>query len=184
MTETRIRWEPTKHGGWTGHVGTRAGTDWLFQIWSAAAVGGDWQLDSTLPGHFGQHSRADDPATLKADAEFMLEEFVAFLGAVFPDEPGTMFADVMDQEAFCAQFAPGRRVRFEHPDAGYPADQKMAAAFLTPGGVYIIVWADIGRSSTRVALAGVDTRGQGFNSALFEPVDDQEPASSAPGTEG
>lgn len=86
MTDTeRIRWEPTQYGGFTGHVGTLADTNWLFQIWSAASVGGDWQLDSTLPGRFGQHSRADDPATLKADAEFMLEEFVSSLGASFPD---------------------------------------------------------------------------------------------------
>lgn len=89
MTEIkRIRWEPTECGGWTGHVGTRPETDWLFQIWSAAAVGGDWQLDSTLPGRFGQFSRADAPATLKAEAERWLEEFISSLGAIFPDEPG------------------------------------------------------------------------------------------------
>lgn len=85
----RIRWEPTKYGGWTGHVGARPETGWLFQIWNAAPVGGDWQLDSNLPGHFGQHFRDDDPATLKADAEVQLAEFVSSLGAIFPDAPAT-----------------------------------------------------------------------------------------------
>ena len=88
MTETkRIRWEPTKYGGWTGHAGTLADTNWLFQIWNAASVGGKWQLDSTLPGQFGYHPPGDDIETLKADAEFLLAEFVSSLGAVFPAEP-------------------------------------------------------------------------------------------------
>lgn len=83
--------------------------------------------------------------------------------------------------AFEALYAPGRRVRFAHPDAGYPADQQMAAGLLTPGEVYVIEWSDIGFSSSRLALAGVESHGQGFNSVLFEPVDDQDtaPAPSA-----
>ncbi len=183
MTETaRIRWEPTQHGGFTGHVGTRAETGWLFQIWSAASVGGDWQLDSTLPGHFGQHSRADDPATLKADAEFLLSEFVSSLGAVFPedeDEDDAIFDERPTGEAFEALYAPGRRVRFDHPDGGWDGDQQMAAALLTPGEVYTIAWSDIGFSKTRLGLAGVETRGQGFNSVLFEPVEDETAALAA-----
>ena len=86
-------------------------------------------------------------------------------------------------KAFEALYAPGRRVRFAHPDGGYPADQKMAAAFLTPGEVYTIAWSDIGFSSTRLGLAGIEDRRQGFNSMLFETVDDADPAPSAAGTE-
>jgi hypothetical protein len=55
----------------------------------------------------------------------------------------------------------------------------MAARFLTPGEVYVIEQADIGSASTRLLLAGIDTHGQGFNSVLFEPVDDQETAVAA-----
>ena len=51
----------------------------------------------------------------------------------------------------------------------------MAARLLTPGEVYTIEWSDVGSSSTRLRLAGIETRGQGFNSVLFEPVPD-EPA--------
>jgi hypothetical protein len=85
MTETtRIRWEPTKYGGWTGHVGTRAEESWLFQIWNAASVGGKWQLDSTLPGQF--HSTVSAaPDELKAEAERLLAGFVSSLGAFFPE---------------------------------------------------------------------------------------------------
>jgi len=67
---------------------------------------------------------------------------------------------------------PGRRVRFDYPHGGYPADQKMAAAFLTPGEVYVIAWSDVGFASTRLGLAGIETNGQGFNSVLFEPVEE------------
>jgi hypothetical protein len=77
--------------------------------------------------------------------------------------------------AFAALYAPGRRVRFDHPDYGYQADQEMAAKLLTPGEVYTIEWSDVGFTSTRIALAGVESHGQGFNSVLFETVDD-EPA--------
>ena len=88
MTETkRIRWEPTGHVGWTGHVGTLA--DWPFQIWDAASVGGGWQLDSSLPGHWRRTgTTSTDPDELKAEAERWLEEFVTSLGAVFPAGPG------------------------------------------------------------------------------------------------
>ena len=152
MTGTgRIRWEPTGYGGWTGHVGTRPETDWLFQIWSAASVGGDWQLDSTLPGHFGQTSRADDPATLKADAEFLLAEFVSSLGATFGEDACEFpHEDDMPLEV---RFAAGTRVRFAHPDAGYPGEAEVAMKALTPGRVYTIAWADISQSRTDLNLA-------------------------------
>jgi hypothetical protein len=83
-------------------------------------------------------------------------------------------------EAFEALYAPGRRVRFTRPDGGYPADQEMAAALLTPGETYTIDWSDVGFTSTRIALAGVDSRGQGFNSVLFESVDEPEPVPQQP----
>lgn len=81
----RIRWEPTKYGGWTGHVGTAG--DFLFQVWLADTAAGGWQLDSTLPGQFGSgwHRCDTDPEKLKADAEEWLERFVSSLGAVFGD---------------------------------------------------------------------------------------------------
>jgi hypothetical protein len=87
-------------------------------------------------------------------------------------ETGTVFAEVEDEETFRAQFEPGRRVRFEHPDRGHDIDQETAAALLTPGEVYTIEWSAVGQSSSRLGLAGVDAHGQGFNSVLFEPVDE------------
>jgi hypothetical protein len=102
-------------------------------------------------------------------------------------EPAAMFADVTDEEAFeeqfRAQFAPGRRVRFAHADHGYPADQEMAAGLLILGEVYTLAWSAIGFSSSRLGLAGIESRGMGFNSVLFEPVDDQEAAKAALGTD-
>lgn len=90
------------------------------------------------------------------------------------------WSDDYEGEPIEVLFAPGRRVRFERPDGGYPADQEMAAAFLTPGEVYTVAWSDIGSSSSRIALAGIETRGQGFNSVLFEPAGDEEPVPSRP----
>jgi hypothetical protein len=78
----RIRWEPTQYGGWTGHVGALAAETWLFQVWNAASVGGEWQLDSTLPGNFNR-AVGTDPDDLKAEAERLLAGFVASLGASF-----------------------------------------------------------------------------------------------------
>ncbi len=87
MTETtaRIRWEPTKYGGWTGGTGTLDG--WLFQVWKAPAPVGPWRLESNLPGNFWRTKDDDDPDELKAEAERWLEEFVTSLGASFPDKP-------------------------------------------------------------------------------------------------
>jgi hypothetical protein len=86
--------------------------------------------------------------------------------------------------AFEALYAPGRRVRFDHPDYGYPADQEQAAALLTPGETYTIDWSDVGFTSTRISVAGVDSRGQGFNSVLFErsPTRTGTPTGCAPTT--
>ena len=184
MTETtaRIRWEPTKYGGWTGHVGTIDG--FVFQVWKPAPLGEEpWRLESNLPGDFGRITVNADPDWLKAEAERWLGEFVTSLGASFEaedDDDSAEWDDMEYEEAFRARNAPGRRVRYTHPDHGYPADQKMAADLLTPGGIYVIAWSDIGFSSTRLGLAGIESRGQGFNSVLFESVDDPEPVPPHP----
>lgn len=106
---------------------------------------------------------------------------VSSLGAVFPEEEYEF--EEFDEARFRAQYAPGRRVRFTHPDNGYEGDQRMAAAHLTPGEVYTIAWSSIGQSSTLLGLAEVETHGQGFNSVLFEPADDEEAAVTAAGEE-
>ena len=81
MSETkRIRWEPTEHGGFTGHVGTLE--EWAFQIYKPDSEGQQWLLTA---GNL-RSRQADDPAALKAEAEHWLEGFVSSLGAVFPDE--------------------------------------------------------------------------------------------------
>jgi hypothetical protein len=84
MTE-RIRWEPTKYGGWTGHVGTLE--PWLFQIWHANDEGGPWRLDSALLGQFGRHLDNGKPDILKTEAEGWLTEFIASLDASFEPVP-------------------------------------------------------------------------------------------------
>jgi hypothetical protein len=84
-TTTRIRWEPTKYGGWTGHVGTLEGH--AFQVWETPADTGvgPWRLESSLPGNFWRKLDGTDPGELKGVAEAWLAEFVTSLGAVFPD---------------------------------------------------------------------------------------------------
>jgi hypothetical protein len=81
-TTGRIRWEPTKYGGWTGHVGTIK--QFVFQVWKPAEDK-PWQLESNLPGHFGHISTSADPDKLKRRAEDWLSGFVSSLGAVFPE---------------------------------------------------------------------------------------------------
>ena len=100
MTETtaRIRWEPTKYGGWTGGTGTLDG--WLFQVWKAPAPVGPWRLESGLPGNFWRIEDGDDPDELKAEAERWLAGFVASLGAVFlEDDDSAEWDDMEDEEA-------------------------------------------------------------------------------------
>jgi hypothetical protein len=84
MTETtaRIRWEPTKYGGWTGHVGTLE--PWPFRIHKPVLAGQRWMLTATLPGALDD-VRAGTPDDLKAEAEGWLAGFVSSIGAVFPD---------------------------------------------------------------------------------------------------
>ena len=82
MTETRIRWQPTKYGGFTGHVGTLE--TWAFQIHQPVFAGQGWVLTATFPGALDD-VRPGTPEKLKAEAERWLAGFVASLGAVFPD---------------------------------------------------------------------------------------------------
>ena len=79
MTETRIRWEPTGYGGWTGHVGEAK--PWLFQIWKSFPGAKNWILSSVLPGQFGARDYDEDPEALKLNAGSS-RSFVASLGAI------------------------------------------------------------------------------------------------------
>jgi len=89
MNSSRIRWEPTKYGGWTGHTGTLE--SWVFQVWQSNSdhgdvVLGEWELMTQLPVAVPRDGlRHDyDPDKLKAEAERWLEEFAASIGAAFP----------------------------------------------------------------------------------------------------
>jgi len=63
MTE-RIRWEPAKYGGWTGHTGTME--TWAFQVWKPDPdFDKEWRLDSVLPGQFAWHLRGKPEALKK-----------------------------------------------------------------------------------------------------------------------
>ena len=169
MTETRIRWSDDGTEGYVGTVSQR-----IFTLYPPQD-GGEWMMTAALPGFNGRIKYRGTPEELHPDAERWLSEFTVSIGASFPAETAETFAIRPVGKAFEALYAPGRRVRFEHPDKGYPVNQEMAARFLTPGEVYTIEWSDVGSSSTRLRLAGIETRGQGFNSVLFEPVPD-EPA--------
>ena len=96
MTETtaRIRWHEEYPGTFYGRVGTLE--SWGFELWQSPGdcgdyVLGDWVL--TAPFIFadrrlmnGRYTLSDrDPEKLNADAERLLGEFTASLGAVFPD---------------------------------------------------------------------------------------------------
>ena len=93
MTETtaRIRWEPTKYGGWTGHVGSLE--SWAFQIFKTGLGYVGWSLTAQLPGSLGEGCQSDDPDELKAKAERWLAGFVSSLGAIFPDTDGRVTVD-------------------------------------------------------------------------------------------
>jgi hypothetical protein len=166
----RIRWEPAELSGFTGHVGTLE--EWTFEMWESRGAG--WALQSQLPGVIPSPGAIyrDSPDELKAEAESRLERFVSSLGAVFP--AGAFEFEDFDEERFRAQFEPGRRVRFDHPDNGYPGEGAEAREILTLGAAYRIAWADIGQSKTTLALVGVEGA---FNSVLFEPADDEETGS-------
>lgn len=182
MTKTkRIRWQDKEPGnGDVYHVASIgfAGTaeEAAFIIYTPDELHAGWLLSVRLvPG--GLFLYAGTPDELKVKAERWLERFVSSLGAVFPDEayefPG-------DDEWLEVTWAAGRRVRFAHPDAGYPGEAEDAMKALTPGEVYTIAWADIGQSRTDLNLAR-DRKSVGrFNSVFFEPADDEAASTAAP----
>lgn len=168
MTGTRIRWQKEDDGMTAGRIGTLG--EPLFWISPPEGPGKAHILTSSLPGWDKDIYPNGFVGDVKATAERWLAEFVASLGAVFKPEPFD-FGE-FHEAVFRAQYERGRRVRYAHPDNGYPANREMAARFLTLGEVYVIERADIGSASTRLLLAGVDTHGHGFNSVLFEPVEE------------
>jgi hypothetical protein len=164
----RIRWDGADDGEATGYVGSLG---WpVFRIWPPDDKG-DCLLFVYLAGHQLDLWHGATVDGQKAAAERLLEEFVSSLGAVFPAEA---FEFPGDDELPEVKFAAGTRVRFAHPDAGYPGEADDAMKALVPGMVYTVAWADIGQSRTDLNLA-VRGRALGrFNSVLFEPVDDEE----------
>jgi hypothetical protein len=63
----------------------------------------------------------------------------------------------------------GSRVRFSHPDYGYPADQERARRYLVLDNIYTVDEIYAGSFSTTVFLKEVPFIG--FNSVLFEDVE-------------
>ena len=177
MTGTRIRWDDGsqshEYATSVGYVGPSRWNWYAFGIYAETdgPVAGlrTHFLTSALPGQ-ARLRRFGHPDDLKAEAERWLSEFVAALGAVFPEDE---ISDGEDEEPLEVRFAAGRRVRYAHPGYGYPGDMSHAAGHLIIGAVYTIVRADIGQSSTGLLLQGIPN--ELFNSVLFEPVDDQEP---------
>jgi len=114
MTETtRIRWEPTEHGGWGGKVGTLEPL--AFEVWRSNCdfrdvVLGEWVLSIRLPGPFGEQlPHGHDPDKLKAEAERWLEEFVGALGAIFEPEPSESAAfQLREARSVLARWDAGR----------------------------------------------------------------------------
>ena len=173
MTETeRIRWEDKEPGNGdvynVASIGC-AGTaeEAAFIIYTPDELHANWLLSVRLiPGSTFLY--ADDPDELKAEAERWLAEFVASLGAVFPEDAYEFPCCEHDLEM---AYAPGAYVRYAHPDAGWPGEQDEARNLLTHGRLYRVAWNDIGQSKTRIGLAGVKGA---FNSVLFEPVDGED----------
>ena len=182
MTD-RIRWTEDASvvpvGGpvpaWKGHVGEVR--SYLFLITLRSLGGDDLALSTELPWMSKRRTYDPDPDKLRAEAERWLTEFVSSLGAVWPEDEYE-FPD--DDELLEVKFAAGTRVRFAHPDAGYPGEAEEAMKALTPGRVYTIAWADIGQSRTDLNLAAKGKSLGRFNSVLFEPVDDEAAPMAAP----
>jgi len=88
MTETRIRWQDdhdSETGAAVGYVGAVA--SYVFKIWPPEDDDAEeWMLATALPGMAFKRADDADPEKLKAEAERWLEEFVASLGAIFPDQ--------------------------------------------------------------------------------------------------
>lgn len=185
----RIRWHAGERGeivAWLGYAGTVNAA--LFQILRPLKNStpghrfDEWALCATLPGAQGKARYAyslEEPQAveeLKAQAEHWLEEFVASLGAIFP-APAFEFGDD-EGEPLEVMYAPGRRVRYVHPDWGYPGEQEPAAELLVLGAAYTIAQHSIGQSRTDLILEGIP--GEWFNSVLFEPADDEKADRTAP----
>jgi len=79
-----IRWQDNGYGGLIGSVGTVE--PWLFQIWTPDRDGDDWILSSALTGQ-NRSVYGDSAEALKPEAEAMLREYAAALGAEFADGP-------------------------------------------------------------------------------------------------
>lgn len=163
----RIRWHDTETGNLIGYAGSVG--DWLFRAFPTSD-GDSWCLFTQFPGTIGENRSCPGLDKVKAEAEHWLEEFVSSLGAIFP-APAFEF-DGDDGEPLEVRYAPGRRVRFAHPDYGYPGEADHAAAHLILGEVYTIDGADIGQSKTNLLLQGIPN--ELFNSVFFEPADDEE----------
>jgi len=182
-TAARIRWETYEndsgsHAVYLGFVGTY--DEAAFRLYEPDAHDPEWILAPVLPGS-GHRHYGDSPDGLKAEAERLLSEFVASLGAVWP-ESEYRFDD--DYEPVEVTWAAGRRVRFAHPDAGYPGEGAEAAKLITPGEVYTIGWADIGQSRTDLNLFRAQEPLGRFNSVLFEPVPDEPVTADLAAREG
>ena len=82
----RIRWNDDGFATFTGHIGTL--NPHAFQIWKPLGDEGEWVLTAALPGMGNVARYGDGPEALKPEAERLLAQFVASLGAVFPDGGG------------------------------------------------------------------------------------------------
>ena len=91
----RIRWEPTRNGGFDGYVGTLEPC--AFTIWKYNSDMAWWTLTGQI-GAMRECPHGDDPDKLKTEAEQWLERFVSSLGASFPEDE-YQFGDVRDAEA-------------------------------------------------------------------------------------
>ena len=169
MTGTgRIRWENDgQSGNYVGYVGTLPES--AFRIYSPDTAHENWLLSVRVAAG-RKFFYGDGPEPLEVEAEQWLEQFVASLGAIFPEDAYEFPCCEHDLET---AYAPGAYVRYQNPDAGWPGDQDKARELLTLGRIYGIAWSDIGQSKTSLGLVGIDGT---FNSVLFEPVDDQSPA--------
>ncbi len=79
----RIHWIKNKYGDYIGGVNRQGG---LFSItWHTKRDDPNWLLRTTLPSMGHLRAKDDDENMLKLEAEAWLADFVASLGAAFPD---------------------------------------------------------------------------------------------------
>lgn len=84
-TAPRIRWQESPVAILSGYVGTLE--PHVFSIWQPPQASGEFVLTCELPGMETVRRYADDPEELKPEAERLLAEFTASLGAIFPALP-------------------------------------------------------------------------------------------------